>query len=141
GESAEAGAARAAGAADAEAAEVATAHGGAPRRLDLARFVVGRDTVVDDDVRVRHTADRAVEIMDRRARIGGAAPGIVGPLTLLPREVHRLRIDELRALHGVLYAHSEARVQQIRHRSGLARVVVLVVHEGRVLDRMKVVVE
>src|SRR5690606_31156697 len=121
-EAAETGAAGAAGAAraaDAEATEVALTYGRAPRGLDLTGFLVGRDAVVDHDVGAGDTADRAVDVMDRRTRIGGAVPEIVSPLTLSRREVDRLGVHELRARHGVLDAHSEARVQQVRHRTGL----------------------
>src|SRR5690606_23461877 len=103
----------AAGASDAEPTEVALTHRSAPRRLDLAGLFVGRDPVVDDDVGIGDTADRAVEVVDRRTRIGRAVPEIVSPLALSSREVHRLRVDEFRALDGVLDAHPEAGIQQV----------------------------
>src|SRR5690606_14296941 len=58
---------------DAEAAHVAGAHGSVPGGLDVARFLVRGDAVVDDDVGAGLAADRAVEVAERRALVGRAA--------------------------------------------------------------------
>ena len=81
-------------AADAEAAIVALAHGRVPVRLDLAGLFVVGDSVVDDDVGIGNAADRAVQVMDRRAPLGGAAAEIGRPAALDRREIDRLGVDE-----------------------------------------------
>src|SRR5690606_38936097 len=134
-------AAEAAAAADVHTADVALADGGVPAGLDLAGVAAARDAVVDDDVR-RLTGDGAVLVAECRAEPAGIAAGVVGEPALRDgREIRRLRVDELHALDGVLRADREARVHQVRDRARLAPLVVLVVHERRVLDRVQKVVE
>ena len=79
--------------------------------------------------------------MEYRRPIAAATVIIVAPLILHRWEIHRLRVDEFRALHGVVGAHTEARKQQVRDRARLASGVVLVIHESIVIQFMMVVVE
>src|SRR5690606_21934699 len=137
-------AAESAGGVEREAPDVAPAHGGVPVGLHLTGRLVERDAVVDavvdEDEGIRGAADRAVLVADHRSLVGRAAGVVVAPLAFHRREVHRLRIDELRALDGVVGAYAEARVQQPGDRPGLASRVVLVVHERDVLHVVTVVV-
>ncbi len=96
-----------------EPADVGPTHGCAPGRLDLTGFLICCDAVVDDNVGIGHTADRAVQVMDRRTRIGDAAAEIVRPLFFHHRKVHRFGVDELQTLSRVLGVHSEARKHQV----------------------------
>src|SRR5262249_30211164 len=107
----------AAGAAKTQASDVAPAHRSVPSGLDLTRFLVGGDAVVgavvQENVGIGDTAHRAVLVVDRRGLPGHAVQIIVGPLALHRREIHRLGVDEFRALDGVLGADSGARVHQV----------------------------
>src|SRR6185503_7961202 len=106
------------GAANIQASDIALAHGSVPGGLDLTGFCVGCDAVVDavvdEDVGIGDTADRAVLVSDHRGLIGRAASIIVAPLTLHRREIHRLCVDEFHALGGVVGADPEAGIQQVR---------------------------
>src|SRR5690606_24245064 len=78
---------------------------------------------VEHDVRAGDTADRTILVVDRRASPGIATPEIGGPAAHDWWEGHALRVDELRALDGVLGAHPEAGVHQIRKRRCIAEIV------------------
>ena len=97
---------------------------------------------MDQNVGIGTTAERAVPVTVRRGLIGRTASIIAGPLAVVfhRREIHRLGIDEFQALEGVVGADPEAAKQQVRDRSRLASGVVLVIHEGRILDVMTVIV-
>src|SRR5690606_13454862 len=117
----------------------ARAHRGVPIRLRFAGGLVERDAdvvdaVVDEYVRIRNAAHRAVLVVEYRGLPGHAVPIVVTPLALHRREVGRLRVDELRALDGVLGADPGARIHEVRDRPRLARGVVLVVAESDVHD-------
>src|SRR5262249_8675299 len=120
--------------------DAALAHGSVPGGLDLAG-VVDCDSAVDDDKGIRYTADRAILVVEHRGPIAPTAVIIVAPLILHRREIHRLGVDEFRALYSVVGAHSEAGKQQVRDRSRLAGGVVLVIHEGDIVQFMTVIVE
>src|SRR5262249_46188845 len=126
--------------ADRHAPDVAFAHGGVPGGLDLAG-VVEVDAAVDDDEGIGNTVDRAVQIVEDRSLIAPVAVIVVAPLVFHRREIHRLGVDEFRALHAVVGAHAEARIQQIRDRSRLSRGVVLEIREGDIVQLMTEVVE
>ena len=79
--------------------------------------------------------------MEHRRPIAPIAVIIVAPLIFHRREIHRLGVDEFRALYGVVGAHAEAGIQQVRERSRLAGGVVLEIHEGDIVQFMTVVVE
>src|SRR5690606_30526679 len=71
---------------DIQSPDVAGAHGGVPRRLELTGLSVDRnaviDAIVEQDVRVRDTADRAVRIVEYRALVAPIAVIVVAPLVL-----------------------------------------------------------
>jgi hypothetical protein len=113
--------------------------GSVPGGLHLAGFV-DCDSAVDDDEGIGDTADRAVLVVEHRRPIAPTAVIIVAPLILHRREIHRLGVDEFRALYGVVGAHSEAGKQQVRDRSRLAGGVVLVVHERDIVQVMTEIV-
>src|SRR5262245_26836275 len=130
--------------ANAEASDIASAHGSVPAGFDLTGLCVGGhavvDAVVEKNVGIGHTADRAVLVVDRGGLPGHAVQVVVAPLPLHGREIHRLGLDEFRALDGVFGTDPGARVHQVRERSGLASGVVLVVPEGDIHHVMTVVV-
>src|SRR5690606_28174041 len=108
-------------AAEAYAADVAPAHGGVPVGLRLTGRLVESDAdvvdaVVDEDVGIRDAAHRAVLVVNHGGLPSHAVPIVVAPLALHRREVHRLRVDELRTLDGVLGADPGARIHQVRDR-------------------------
>src|SRR5205085_6507687 len=111
----------AATAANIQAPNIAFAHGSVPGGLDLTGFCVDGDTVVDavmdENVGIGTSAERAVLVFVRRGLIGRTASIIVAPLTLHRREIHRLGVDEFHALEGVVGADPEAGIQQARDRS------------------------
>src|SRR5678815_1506679 len=113
--------------------DITLAHRSVPGGLDLAR-VVECYSAVDDDEGIGDTADRAVLVVEHRALIAPIAVIIVAPPILHRRKIHRLGVVELRALHGVVGAHSEAGKQQVRDRSRLAGGVVLEVHERDIVQ-------
>src|SRR6516225_6119911 len=125
-------------AANSHAPDVALAHGSVPGGLDLAGFVDCDSvvSVVDENVGIGDTADRAVLVVAHRGLIAPIAVIIVAPLTLHRRKIHRFGVDEFRALYGVVGAHSEAGIQQVRDRSRLASGVVLEIHEGDIVQFM-----
>src|SRR5207247_11173135 len=90
---------------------------------------------------IRYTADRPSLVVEHRGPIAPTAVIIVAPLILHRREIHRLGIDDFRALYAVVGAHSEAGKQQVRDRSRLAGRVVLEVYEGVIVQFMTVIVE
>src|SRR4029434_5309053 len=110
------------------------AHGAVPGGLDLTGFCVDCDAVVDavvdENVGIGTTAERAVLVAVRRGPIGRTASNIASPLTLHRREIHRLGVDEFHALEGVIGAAPEAAIQQVRDRSRLESGVVLTLPEG-----------
>src|SRR5439155_2048210 len=120
--------------------DITLAHRSVPGGLDLAGFVEC-DSAVDDDEGIGDTADRAVLVVEHRSPIAPTAVIIVAPLIFHRREIHRLGVDEFRALYGVVGAHSEAGKQQVRDRSRLASSVVLEIHEGDIVQFMTVMVE
>src|SRR5206468_3821102 len=81
-------------AAKVDAPEITLADGSVPGRLELAGFVVVRNPVVDHDVRIADAADRAVDVVERRAIPAGKRAEFTGegPAALLRREVHRLGV-------------------------------------------------
>src|SRR5580700_11901183 len=131
------------GGANSHTPDVALAHGCVPGGLDLAGFVDGDSVVcvVDENVGIGDTADRAVLVVEYRSLVAPITVIIVAPLKLHRREIHRLGVDEFRALYSVVGAHSEAGIQQVRDRSRLAGGVVLEIHEGDILQFMTVIVE
>ena len=96
--------------------------------------------VVDENEGVRDTVDRAVHVVEDRGLIAAVAVIVVAPLVLHRREIHRLGVDEFRALHGVVGAHAEAGIQQVGDRSRLAGGVVLEIDEGVIVQFVMVVV-
>src|SRR5690606_36669648 len=66
---------------NAEAAHVSLADGGIPARLDFASAFIGCDPIVEDDIGAGRSADRAVQVAECRAPIGGAASIIGCPAT------------------------------------------------------------
>src|SRR6266478_4103127 len=133
-----------AAAANIQAPNIALAHGSVPGGLDLTGSCVDCDAVVDavidENVGIGTTAERAVLVADHRGLIGRTASIIVAPLTLHRREIHRLGVGEFHALDGVVGADPEAGIQQVSHRSRLASGVVLEVPEGDILHVMTVIV-
>src|SRR5207249_7422103 len=127
-------------AANIHAPDIALAHHSVPGGLNLAGFV-DVDSGDVDDVGIGDTGDGAVLVIEHRGLVDRVAVIIVAPPVVDRREVHRLGVDEFRALHGVVGAHSEAGKQQVGDRSRLAGGVVLVIHEGVVVQFMVVVVE
>src|SRR5579883_1721044 len=123
--------------------DIALAHRGIPGRLDLTGLVDGDSVtfVIDENEGIRDTANRAVHVVEHRGLIAPVAIIIVAPLKLHRWEIHRLGVDEFGALYGVVGAHSEAGIQQVRDRSRLAGGVVLEIHEGVIVQFMTVVVE
>src|SRR5690606_30827610 len=122
-------------AAHVHAADIARAHVGVPGGLELAGFV-GVDSGDVDDEGVGDAGDGAVRVLEYRSLVDRVAVVVVAPPVVDRREIHRLGVDELRARDGVVRAHPEAREQQVRDRPRLAGVVVLVVHEGVVVELM-----
>src|SRR5690606_19949549 len=126
----------AAGTADIQAPDIALAYRSVPGGLDLTGFCIGRDAVVhavvDEDVGIGDAAERAVQVADDRGLPGRAASVVVAPLAHHRREIHRLGVPEVSALAGIVAADSEARLHEVRERSGLPSRVVLVVHESGV---------
>src|SRR4029450_3418763 len=118
-------------AAKSQAAAIPLAHGSVPGGLDLTGFRVDCDAVVDavvdENVGIGTTAERAVLVAVRRGLIGRTASIVAGPLAVVRhrREIHRLGIDEFQALEGVIGADPEAAKQQVRDCSRLASGVVL----------------
>src|SRR5262249_21109708 len=118
----------------------ALTHRGLRGGLHSAAFAAS-DPAVNDNVGIGNAADRAVLVIEHRGLIAPIAVIIVAPLILHRREIHRLGVDEFRALYGVVGAHSEAGIQQVRDRSRLAGGVVLEIHEGDIVQFMTVIVE
>src|SRR5204863_7130866 len=116
---------------------IALAHGSVPGGLDLTGLCVDCDTVVDavvdENVGIGTSAERAVFVVVRRGLIGRTASIIVAPLTLHRRGIHGLGVDEFHALEGVIGADPEAGIQQARDRSRLSSSVVLELPEGCIL--------
>src|SRR5688572_8607252 len=139
-------AAEAAAAAKSQASDIALAHGSVPGGLDLTGFRVDGDAVVDavvdENVGIGTTAERAVLVSVRRGLIGRTASIVAGPLAVVRhrREIHRLGVDEFQALEGVIGADPEAAKQQVRDGSRLASGVVLVIPKGGIHHVMTVVV-
>src|SRR5690606_29190987 len=102
--------------ANTQATDIARANGRVPSGLELTS-PVDRDALVlalvQDDVGVRDTADRAVRVVEHRGPEAPIAVIVVAPLALHRREIHGLRVDEVRARDGVVRAHSEAGEQQV----------------------------
>ena len=118
----------------ADAAKVTLADRRVPIRLDFAGLVIGRNSVVDDDIGTGCSADRAVLVMEHRAAPAGPTAKVGRPPALHRREIHRLRIDEFHASDGILGADPEAGIHQVGNCSRLARGVVFEIHEGDVLQ-------
>src|SRR5690606_16437248 len=136
-------AARTTGAADVHGTDVTLAQHGIPGLLDLAAGVRGHAVVlavVQQDVGVTHAGRRAVQVVDGQALPGSTAPVVVVEPGVDVGEVHRLRVDVLRALDGVLGGYARARVHQPGQRAGFAGLAVLVVHESRVFHVNAIVV-
>src|SRR5262249_58941167 len=74
-----------------QASDIALAYRSVPGGLDLTGFCVGCDAVVDavvdENVGIGDTTDRAVLVADHRGLIGRTASIIVAPLTLHRREI------------------------------------------------------
>src|SRR5262249_42707922 len=106
--------ARAAHAAKSQASDIALAHRSVPGGLDLTGRCVDCNAVVwavvEENVGVGHTTDRAVLVVDRRGLPGHTVQIVVAPLALHRREIHRLGVDEFRALDGVFGADAGARI-------------------------------
>src|SRR5690606_23295786 len=96
---------------------------------------------IDENEGLRDTADRSVEVVEDRGLPSPVAVIVVAPLVLYRREIHRLGIDEFGALYGVVGAHPDAGIEEVRDRSRLAGRVVLHIHEGDVVQVLKVVVD
>src|SRR4029078_12235318 len=94
-----------------------------------------------DDVGIGDTGDGAVLVVEDRGLVDRIAVIIVPPPVVNRREIHRLGVDEFRALYGVVGAHSEAGKQQVGDRSRLAGGVVLVIHERVVVQFLVVVIK
>ena len=111
--------------------EITLTHGSVPGRLDLTGFVIVRDPVVDHDIGIGDTADRAVDIVEHRAIPACKTSEFTGegPSALLRWEIHRLGIFECQLLDIVVGADGKAGVQQVRERSGLASGIVLKIDE------------
>src|SRR5690606_18349058 len=125
-------AAGSAGAADVQATDVTLAQHGVPGLLHLAGGIGGDAVVlavVEQDVGVTHAGGRAVQVVDGQALVGTGTAVVVVEPPVDVREVHRLGIDVLRALDGVLGGDAGAGEQQPGQRARLAGLVVLVVHE------------
>src|SRR5581483_1248576 len=120
--------------------DVALTHRSVPGGLHFATFIAS-DPAVNNDVGIGNPADRAVLVMEHRGPIAPIAVIIVAPLILHRREIHRLGVDEFGALYGVVGAHAKAGIQQVGDRPGLACGVVLVIHEGNIVQFMTVIVE
>src|SRR5687768_14732428 len=139
-------AAETAAAAKSQAPDIALAHGSVPGGLDLTGFCVDCDAVVDavvdENVGIGTTAERAVLVAERRGLIRRTASIIAGPraVVLHRREIYRLGVDEFQALEGVIGADPEAAEHQVRDRSRLASGVVLVIPEGGIHHVMTVIV-
>src|SRR5690606_9872636 len=121
-------------------ADIARAPVGARGGLELAGFAGVASGDVDEGG-VGDAGDGAVRVLEYRGLVDRVAVVVVAPPVVDRREIHRLGVDELRARDGVVRAHPEAREQQVRDRPRLAGVVVLVVHEGVVVELMMEVVE
>src|SRR5262249_51089812 len=80
-----------------QAPNIALAHSSVPGGLDLTGSCVDCDAVVDavidENVGIGTTAERAVLVADHRGLIGRTASIIVAPLTLHRREIHPLCFD------------------------------------------------
>src|SRR5690606_1120149 len=126
--------------ADVHATDVALAHRSAPGGLHFTAVERAQEADVVHDVGIGRARDRAVLVVDRGGTPAGAATIVVAPLLRDLGEVHRLGVDELHLLDGVVCAGREAGEQQVGERTGLARGVVLVVAEGGVLHEMQEVV-
>src|SRR5690606_30998085 len=120
--------------------EVTLANDRVPAGLELAGFDTAQDSDVVYDVGIRTAGERAVDVLDRGGPPARTAEIIVAPFALHLREMHRLGIDEFHAFHGVIGARREAGEHQVGKRPGLATVVVLVIHESRVLHVVEEVV-
>ena len=118
-----------------QAPDVAGADRGMPGRLDLAA-VIRRGAVelavVQQDIGVSDAGRGAVEVVDRQGAVRRSTPVVVVESLVVLREMHRLGIDVLRRLDGVLRRDARTGEQQPGERAGLAPGIVLVVHEGRV---------
>src|SRR5262249_19001616 len=76
------------------ATEIALTHGSVPVRFELARFVIVRDPVIDNDIGIGDAADRPVDIVEHRA-IPACKPSEFtgeGPSAIRRWEIHRLGI-------------------------------------------------
>src|SRR5580704_9448427 len=116
-------------AANIQASNIALAHSSVPSGLDLTSSCVGCDAVVDavidENVGIGTTTERAVLVANHRGLIGRTTEIIAAPLPLHRWEIHRLGVDEFHVVDGVVGADPEAGKHQVRHRSRLASGVVL----------------
>src|SRR5262249_16618441 len=120
-------------AANIHAADIALTHHGVPGGLGHA-VLVGVDSGNVDDGGMGDAGDGAVLVLERRCLVDGIAVIVVAPPVVDRREIHRLGVDEFRALYGVVGAHPEAGEHQVGDRPRLAGGVVLVVHEGVIIQ-------
>src|SRR5690606_32771250 len=97
----------------ADPAKVALANGRVPQRLDLTRFFIGRDTIVDHNVGIGHTANGAILVAEHRTRPARLTTEIGGPFPLDGREMYRHRVFETQALYRVFSTNTETGVHEI----------------------------